>query len=159
MRTLLAFCFILLLASCKKEEDTSAIPTWTIEGKTITAQVFLLGTNDVRWFDVADPTNAAKVNFVTVEFSRTLPQVAGTYDIGGTGTTNTYIKTINVVNDGNTSSVQPFLFDGSSKVGTASLTVNNGRRFLTFSNITLKKLNASGQQIGTATLSVNLLEF
>jgi hypothetical protein len=159
MRILLALCFLLLLGSCSKEEDTSAIPTWTIEGKSTTAQVFLLGTNDVRWYDVTDPTNAATVNFITVEFSRTLPQLAGTYDIGGTGTTNTYIKTINVVNNANTPSVQPFLFDGTSKVGTASLTVNNGRRFLTFSNVTMKKLNASGQQIGTATLSVNFLEF
>lgn len=159
MRILLALCFVLLLGSCKKEEDTSAIPTWTIEGKTITAQVFLLGTNDVRWYDVTDPTNATTVNFITVEFSRTLPQVAGTYDIGGTGTATTYIKAINVVNDANTSSVQPYLFDGTSKVGTASLTVNNGRRFLSFGNVTVKKLNASGQQIGTATLSVNFLEF
>jgi hypothetical protein len=159
MRLLLAFCLLLLLGSCEKEEDTSAIPTWTIDGKTITAQVFLLGTNDVRWYDVTDPTTAATVNFITVEFSRTPPQVAGTYDIGGTGTTTTYIKAMNVVNDANTSSVQPYLFDASSKVGTASLTVNNGRRFLTFSNVTVKKLNSSGQQIGTATLSVNFLEF
>lgn len=159
MRILLALCFVLLLGSCKKEEDTSAIPTWTIESKTVTAQVFLLGTNDVRWFDVTDPTNAATLNFITIEFSRTLPQVAGTYDIGGTGTATTYIKTINVVNDGNTPSVQPYLFDGASKVGTASLTVNNSRRFISFNNVKVKKLNASGQQIGTATLSVNLLEF
>jgi hypothetical protein len=159
MRILLALCFVLLLGSCKKEEDTSAIPTWTIEGKAITAQVFLLGTNDVRWYDVTDPTNAASVNFITVQFSRILPQIAGTYDIGGTGTTTTYIKAMNVVNNANSPSVQPYLFDVSSKVGTASLTVNNGRRFLTFSNVTVKKLNASGQQIGTATLSVNFLEF
>jgi hypothetical protein len=66
---------------------------------------------------------------------------------------------MNVVNNANSPSVQPYLFDVSSKVGTASLTVNNGRRFLTFSNVTVKKLNASGQQIGTATLSVNFLEF
>lgn len=159
MRILLALCFLLVLGSCQKEEDTSGIPTWTIEGKTVTAQVFLLGTNDVRWYDVADPTTASTVNFITIEFSRTLPQVAGTYDIGGTGTSSTYIKTINVVNNANTPSVQPFLFDGTSKVGTASLTVNNNRRFITFSNVTLKKLNASGQQIGTATVSVNFLEF
>lgn len=159
MRNLLVCLFALFLFSCQKEEDTSAIPTWTIEGKTITAQVFLLGTNDVRWYDVADPTTAATVNFVTVEFSRALPQVAGTYDIGGTGTGTTYIKAINVVNNANSASVQPYLFDGASKVGTATLTVNNGRRFLSFSNVTVKKLNASGQQVGSATLSVNLLEF
>ena len=154
-------CFLILIvltASCKKE-DTSSLPTWTVEGKTFTAQVFLPGTNDTRWYDVADPTTAATVNFITVEFSRPMPQVAGTYDIGGTGTDATYIKAINVVNNASTANVVAYLFDTPNKVGTASITVNNGRRFLSFSNVTVKKLNSSGQTVGSSTLSVNFLEY
>lgn len=150
---------ILALASCSKEEDSSSVPTWTIDGKTFTAQVFVPGGSNVRWYDVADPVNAPSVNFITVEFSSTLPQVAGTYDIGGSGTGSTYIKAMNVVNNGNTSNVVAYLFDETAKKGTANLTVNANRRFLSFNNITVKKLNASGQQVGTAVLSVNLLEY
>jgi hypothetical protein len=159
MRRYLALMFLIAFASCSKEKDTSALPQWTIEGKTFTAKVFVLNNNQVRWYDVDDPVNAASTNFITVEFSGTPPQVTGTYDLGGSGTSATYIKAMNVVNNASTSNVQPYLFDNASKVGSASVTVNNGRRFITFSNVTVKKLNSSGQQTGTATLSVNFLEY
>ena len=159
MQRLFVVFLLVSMISCSKEEDTSANPTWTVEGKTFTAQVFLAGTNDTRWYDVTDPTTATTVNFITVEFSRPMPQVAGTYDIGGTGTDATYIKAINVVNNASTANVTAYLFDTPSKVGTASITVNNGRRFLSFSNVTVKKLNSSGQIVGSSTLSVNFLEY
>ena len=155
----LALIFLLAFFSCSKEKDNTSQPQWTIDGNTFTARVYVPGGNQVRWYDVADPVNAASANYITVEFSGSAPQVAGTYDIGGSGTSATYIRAMNAVNNANTSSVQPYLFDATTKVGTATVTVNNGRRFLSFGNVTVKKLNASGQQTGTASLSVNFLEY
>lgn len=159
MRSCLALFVLLALSSCSKEKDTSSVPQWTIDGKTFTAKVYVPGSNLVRWYDVEDPVNAAAANYITVEFSAPAPQVAGTYDIGGNGTSSVYIRAMNVVNNANTTNVQPYIFDAAAKVGTATVTVNNGRRFLSFGNVTVKKLNASGQQTGTASLSVNFLEY
>ena len=145
--------------SCSNEEDTSAVPTWTVQNIAYTSKTIVVGTNDTRWYDVTNPANASVVNFITVEFSKPLPTVAGTYDIGGTGTDATYIKAINAVVNSTSPNKALYVFDTPSKVGSATLTVNNGKRFLTFGNVAVNRYNASGTLTGTSYVSCNFLEF
>ena len=160
MYRLLLIVLITLTLSCSKEEDTSAVPTWTIQNIVYNSKTVVVGTNDTRWYDVTSPGSASVVNFITIEFSKPLPTVAGTYDIGGTGSDATYIKTINAVVNSTSPNKELYLFDTPSKVGSATLTINNGKRFITFGTITVKRANASGTITSTnATLSCNFLEF
>lgn len=153
----LIFLFVLLTVSCSKD-DTSTDPKWTVDGKTFVPKVFLLTTVTSRWYDVEDPNTTGPVNYITIEFSSNMPQLAGVFDIGGTGTGN-FIRAMNAVTGVNTTGTNGYVFSGNTKVGTASVNVNNGRRFISFSNITVQKSNSTGQIIGTATLSANYLEY
>jgi hypothetical protein len=161
MRTLLFLAALLAFASCSKDDAEPVVqPTWSVDGKTATAKVFLPSTFDVQWFDVEDPTTSNVFNSIKVEFSRNVPQVAGSYDIGGSGTSSTYIKTITAVSGINSASPFSYVFNTGSKTGTATITTNNsGRRFLSFSGVTVQKLNSTGQVVGSSSLSATELEY
>lgn len=161
MRITLILAALLAFASCSKDEAEPVVqPTWSVDGKTFTAQVFLPSEFDVIWFDVTDPTTSSVFNSIKVEFSRNVPQVAGTYDIGGTGATSTYIKTITAVSGINSSTPFSYVFNTGSKTGSATITTNtSGRRFLSFSGVTVQKLNATGQIVGSSSLSATELEY
>ena len=149
--------FALLTVSCSKD-DSSTDPNWTVDGKTFVPKVFLLTSVTSRWYDVTDPNTNAPYNYITIEFSSNMPQVAGVYDIGGSGTGN-FIRAMNAVTGVNSTTANGYVFSSNTKIGTATVTVNNGRRFISFSNVTVQKSNSTGQIIGSATLSANYLEY
>ena len=161
MKKMIVFLLACSLYSCSKDQGTSVTTSnWTVANITYGSKTIVLGTNDVRWYDVTNPGNASVIDFITIEFSTSLPTVAGTYDIGGTGTASTYIKSISaVVNSTSTNNKVMYLFDENTKTGTATITINNGKRNLTFGSVPANRMNGSNQLTGYGSISGHTLEF
>lgn len=176
MRLLSLLCLMLVLWACSKDHDASqpvprtsqSLGSWTIKGKTFTAISYRKLSNTISWYDVYDMFlgTDTNINNITIFFSKEMPTVPGTYEIGSVeaaapAVEQNHCKTITAGVGLDLGNPKFYTTPAVYRIpwGKATVTVQNGKHFMTIAPITIYQVDQSNRVIDSTSLSTLNLEY
>jgi hypothetical protein len=176
MRLIYLFVLLIFVWACSKEhggdpavQNTSqSLGSWTIKGKTYTAISYRKLTNTISWYDVYDMFlgTDTNINNITIFFSEEMPTIPGNYEIGvvdlGTPAIDkNHCRTITAGVGLDLGYPKFYTTPATYRIpwGTATVTVQNGKHYMTIAPITIYQVDQMNRVIDSTSLSTVNLEY
>ncbi|HSB93236.1 MAG TPA: hypothetical protein VLC28_08970 [Flavitalea sp.] len=176
MRLAVLSGLLFFMWACSKDQDNSrpvprtseSLGSWTVKGKTFTAISYRKLSNTISWYDVYDMFlgTDTNINNITIFFSKEMPTVPGNYEIGMVQSANpsverNHCKTITAGIGLDLSNPKFFTTPAVYRIpwGTATVTVQNGKHFMTIPPITIYQVDQLNTVIDSTSLSTFNLEY
>src|SRR5688572_12619888 len=176
MRLIYLAVFLLFLWACSKDHDASqpvpraseSLGSWTIKGKTFTAVSYRKLTNTISWYDVYDMFlgTDTNINNITIFFSKEMPTIPGSYEIGlveaaSPSIDRNHCKTITAGVGLDLGNPKFYRTPETYRIpwGTATVTVQDGKHFITIPPITIYQVDQLNRVIDSTSLSTVNLEY
>jgi hypothetical protein len=176
MRLIYILFFLFIIWGCSKDHSiitptpnpSETLGSWTVKGKTFTAISYRKLTNTISWYDVYDMFlgTDTNINNITIFFTEKMPTIPGIYEIGGVEEGSTSIpknicKTITAGVGLDLSNPKFYTTPTTYQIpwGNATVTVQNGKHYMTIAPITIYQVDQSNRIIDSTSLSTFNLEY